>query len=142
MALSDHTRNVKLMTSTVVAIVAFVGLVMIYSDYSQPLAGAAQYGTESTWQKSLDFGSTCGTCAKAADSKQPLPAACSRQTSLGTLYKLGEDRAKEKCCWRACTESHVYERCQTICSDSANDAFLEDKSGRYSGNPYKIAAYS
>ena len=127
---ANQNGNTQLLTSLVVALVAVVGIVMVYSSYSGALTGAS-YSSTKTIALANKAGLLCGMCAKADGSHNPLPQTCYEQTASGQVYQAGENRATESCCKRAC-ENVGWERCQNQCSIAANDVYTGRT--RYSGS--------
>lgn len=117
-------------TSLVVAMVALVGLVVVYSETTGSISGAAQTMTPAAWEKVVEAGQLCGACSKSAMANLPLPPECSELTPQGPLYQLGENRAQLHCCERACL-SLPSERCQSQCNRAATDPT------RYGSNPFE-----
>lgn len=123
--LMNQRGNTELMASLVVALVAVVGLVMVYSSYGGSLSGAAQ---TADWSQFQEAGRLCGSCLQADLSGKPLPAECSQLTNEGPLYQPGESKAKSYCCRRACGQANAGERCNDVCNKAASSP------ARYGGN--------
>lgn len=119
----------ELYTSLVVALVALVGLVVVYSETTGSLSGAAQTMNSEAWGKVEEAGILCGACSRAAMANLPLLSECSKATPQGPLYQIGENRAQLHCCERACLSSPS-EHCQSECNGAASDPT------RYGKNPF------
>ncbi|MEK6960412.1 MAG: hypothetical protein AABX47_04515 [Nanoarchaeota archaeon] len=130
MALSPHTKDVHLMTSLVVAIVAFAGLAMIYSDNSTPI-GAAVGETKQLMSNAVDAGKRCGECAlQSSETKNWDYKKCPLMDSTATQFGVSDQRLTYQCCKNECerlasnvNQDYYTRQCGQICKGSADCAF-------------------
>lgn len=126
MAITDHIKNTQLMTSVVVALVAVVGLVMVYSDSSVPVGAATQL-----MPNAVDAGQRCGECAKGyLDTNVWDYKKCPRMTDLNNDFGMYSTKLTYDCCKNECQSfaTNLYEdyysrHCGEVCKGAADCAF-------------------
>jgi len=130
MTLSPHTKDVHLMTSLVVAIVAFAGLAMIYSDNSTPV-GAAIDGTYQMMPNAVDAGQRCGQCAlQYSQTKKWDFKTCPLMPKDDFQFELYSQRLTYQCCKNECekmatnlNEDYYSRHCGQVCKGASDCAF-------------------
>ena len=128
---TNRKGKTELVATLVVALVAVVGLVGVYSGMGSSISGAAQSLDDTKeYDQGIQAGLLCGSCVQASLNNQPLPADCSRETSDGPLYQSRDDNAKGECCKRVCNEVQGGKKCGNNCRNAASDP------SRYGGSPY------